>query len=139
VTRLLTAFAIAIVAAVFGAPAAAVEPQNDNWHVHDCGLPESVNACGGQHKGAGFFPSILDQSNAAYVADPAQCPNATDKGLLPSAGESESDVVRAGVCMNSTTIIHLRTVPVGTSGPAGWRSLTGPEAGYVTYYLLTSR
>jgi hypothetical protein len=109
------------------------------WHVHDCGLPESVNPCGGQHKKASFFPTILGESNAAYVADPAECPNATDKSLLPSADESGSDVLRAGVCMTSTRVIELRTVPVGTSGPDGWQSIAGPEAGFITYYLLTAR
>jgi biotin transporter BioY len=41
--------------------------------------------------------------------------------------------------MSSTTIVQLRTVPVGTSGPEGWQSFVGPESGYVTYYSLTPR
>ncbi len=41
--------------------------------------------------------------------------------------------------MTSTTIIQLRTLPIGTSGPDGWQSRIGPEAGYVTYYSLTPR
>jgi hypothetical protein len=105
-----------------------------NWHVHD-----GQTALGPQHKPASFFPAILSQSLADYLADPARCPDATDKSLLPSAGESQRDLLRAGVCMTSTTIIQLRTVPVGTSGPEGWQSRIGPEAGYVTYYSLTPR
>jgi hypothetical protein len=137
-----TAAILALGGAGYGASALADAGAGDlppNWHVHDCGLPESVNACGGQHKRASFFPAILGEPNTAYVRDPAECPNATDKTFLPSADESNSDVLRAGVCMTSTTVIHLRTVPVDTSGPDGWQSIADPEAGFITYYLLTSR
>jgi hypothetical protein len=103
-----------------------------NWHVHD-----GQTTLGPQHKPVSFFPAILGQSLADYLADPARCPDATDKSLLP--GESESALLRAGVCMTSTTIVQLRTVPVGTSGPEGWQSFVGPESGYVTYYSLTPR
>jgi hypothetical protein len=103
-----------------------------NWHVHD-----GQTTIGPQHKPVSFFPAILGQSLTDYLADPARCPDATDKSLLPST--SERDLVRAGVCMTSTTIIDLRTVPVGTSGPEGWHSFVGPEIGYVTYYTLTPR
>jgi hypothetical protein len=103
-----------------------------NWHVHD-----GQTTLGPQHKPVSFFPAILGQSLADYLADPARCPDATDKSLLP--GESESALLRAGVCMSSTTIVQLRTVPVGTSGPEGWQSFVGPESGYVTYYSLTPR
>jgi hypothetical protein len=103
-----------------------------NWHVHD-----GQTTLGPQHKPVSFFPAILGQSLADYLADPARCPDATDKSLLP--GESESALLRAGVCMTSTTIVQLRTVPVGTSGPEGWQSFVRPESGYVTYYSLTPR
>jgi hypothetical protein len=104
-----------------------------NWHIHDGGS-------GPQHKAISFFPRILGISEAAYLEDPARCPNATDKALLPSDQESNSDVLRAGDCVTSTTVIHLRTVPTGTSGPAGWQSLTTPsEPGFVTYYKVTPR
>jgi hypothetical protein len=130
---------IAMVAALAGygaiayADSSASEPP-PNWHVHD-----GQTTLGPQHRPVSFFPAILGESLADYLADPARCPNATDKAFLPSAGESESPVLRAGVCMTSTTIIQLRTVPVGTSGPEGWNSRLGPEAGYVTYYSLTPR
>jgi hypothetical protein len=105
-----------------------------NWHIHDGGS-------GPQHKAISFFPRILGISEAAYLEDPARCPNATDKVFLPSVEESNSNVVRAGVCMTSTTVIHLRTMPEGTAGPAGWQSLPSPpsEPGTVTYFMVTPR
>jgi hypothetical protein len=41
--------------------------------------------------------------------------------------------------MTSAKIIDLRTVPDGTSGPEGWSFREGPEAGFDTYYLISSR
>ncbi|HXG40900.1 MAG TPA: hypothetical protein VNJ28_08155 [Candidatus Limnocylindrales bacterium] len=106
-----------------------------NWHVHDGQL-----ALGPEHKGIGFFPVILGQTLTEYQADPARCPNATDKAFLPGFDTRASDLLRAGVCMTSDRIIHLRTVPLGTDGPAGWSSLTTPtEPGWITYYRVTSR
>ena len=104
------------------------------WHIHDGKLE-----LGQQHKGISFFPEILGLSTAAYLDDPARCPNAADKAFLPSVGKSNSDVVRAGVCQTSTTVIHLRTVPLGTAGPAGWSVTTTSEPGTVTYYSVTPR
>ena len=127
--------AIGATAILAGGALAAGDPNSlpANWHVHD-GQP----ALGPEHKGIGFFPAILGLSPTDYVADPARCPNATDKAFLPSVGSSESPLLRAGICMTSTSIIHLRTVPTGTSGPEGWSSITvGSEPGWVTYYLVT--
>lgn len=105
------------------------------WHVHDGQV-----LLGSQHKGIGFFPTILGLDPSVYVQDPAECPNATDKAFLPSVGSAEAALLRAGVCFTSTQTIHLRTVPVGTAGPAGWSSLTTPsEPGWVTYYQVTPR
>jgi hypothetical protein len=105
------------------------------WHIHD-----GQTALGSQHKGIGFFPTILSISTSMYLADPASCPNATDKAFLPSAGQSSSDVLRAGVCQTSTKVIQLRTVPLGVSGPEGWSALYGTDGGgYVTYYKITDR
>ena len=96
--------------------------------------------CTGQHKPVSFFPTILDVSQAVYLQDAARCPNAADKVFLPSEPKSKSEVLRAGTCQTSTTVIHLRSVPVGTSGPAGWQSLTTlTEPGFITYYQVTQR
>jgi hypothetical protein len=104
------------------------------WHVHD-GQP----ALGPQHKGIGFFPTILGLSTANYLLDPARCPNATDKAFLPSFGDAQGPLLRAGVCFTSTQVIQLRTVPLGTAGPDGWASITSAtEPGWVTYYMVTS-
>lgn len=106
------------------------------WHVHD-GLGATL---GPQHKGIGFFPTILGLTTAQYLEDPARCPNATDKAFLPSADTSEGPFLRAGQCQTSTQTIHVRTVPVGTSGPEGWSSLTvASEPGWVTFYSVTVR
>ena len=126
-----------LVLTAYGATALAADGASTlppNWHIHD-GQP----ALGAQHKGIGFFPRILGVTAAEYLLDPARCPNATDKAFLPSFGQSEGAVLRAGECQTSTVIIHLRTVPVGTSGPDGWQSLTtASEPGFVTYYMVTA-
>lgn len=117
-----------------------------NWHVHDCNIAsiDTEPACTTtdalvDHKPAGFFPAILGVAAADYVNDPAMCPNATDKAFLPSWGNGQTAVLRAGVCQTSTKIIHLRTVLDGTAGPEGWTWRNGPEAGYDTWYEITSR
>ena len=135
---ILRRFSIALAAIAFvmlsvGRVAAADVPPN--WHIHDGQV-----ALGPEHKGTGFFPTILGVSLSTYLQDPAECPNATDKAFLPSAGDSNSALLRAGVCMTSTSVIHLRTVPVGTSGPDGWASIAvASEPGWVTYYEVTPR
>jgi hypothetical protein len=122
----------AYTATAFAASSASELPPS--WHVHDGQL-----SLGSQHKGIGFFPAILGISPAAYVEDPARCPDATDKAFLPSFGSSQAALLRAGICMTSTAVIHLRTVPVGTTGPEGWSSLTtASEPGWVTYFRVTS-
>lgn len=110
------------------------------WHVHDC-----VSApCVLPHAPAGFFPTILAESLTAYLADPAQCPDATDKAFLGGGQPPTTDGVegnqplRAGVCMTSTTVIHLRSVAPDQPVPSGW-TLQGTSGGYSTYFQLTSR
>ena len=131
--------AIGLAAVVVSAGSAAVLAAGSslppNWHVHD-----GQTSLGSEHKGIGFFPRILGLTVDQYRQDPARCPNATDKTFLPSADNSEADHLRAGVCFTDTVVIHLRTVPVGTSGPDGWGSLTAAsEPGWVTYYLVSPR
>ena len=124
---------------MFAGAAVATSDASDlppTWHVHD-GQGATL---GPQHKGIGFFPAILGLSVADYLLDPAECPNATDKAFLPSFGSSEGPFLRAGQCQTSTSIISVRTVPVGTSGPEGWASITvASEPGWVTYYSVTPR
>jgi hypothetical protein len=123
--------------AAFG-PAAALADSSASdlppeWHIHD-------NQSGGQHKPAGFFPTVLEISLADYLLDPAACPNATDKAFLPSAGSAQSPLLRAGVCMTDAYVIQLRTVPIGVSGPDGWDYISGTDGGtYITYYRVTPR
>src|SRR5436305_15337324 len=100
----LAAFALGPVSAMAASSASVLPPE---WHIHD-----GQTTLGPQHKGIGFFPTILGESTAQYLLDPAACPNATDKAFLPSAGSSSSDVLRAGVCQTSSVVIHLRTVPL---------------------------
>lgn len=125
----------AFVALATSALAGGPSPTNlpPNWHVHD-----GLTANGPQHKPIGFFAIIL---GASAVSDPAICPDATDKAFLPQ-GRQDGQPLRAGMCQTSNKIIHLRSIPRGTSGPDGW---DGPvpttELGlnWDTYYLVTDR
>lgn len=127
------ALVIGLTSAVLADSSASVLPPE--WHIHD-----GLTALGPQHKGVGFFPTILGETSSEYALDPAMCPNATDKAFLPSSGSSDSPLLRAGICMTSAYVIQLRTVPLGTAGPDGWSSITvASEPGWVTYYQLTPR
>jgi hypothetical protein len=116
-----------------------------NHHIHDC--PDN-NPCGYPHLAVGFFPTILGESRAAYLQDPAECNDATDKTLLPpndSTGTpTENEPLRAGVCYTSTTLIHMRSIDAGDPAPDRWSGPIAPVklgngVTYVTYWLLTSR
>lgn len=132
---LITAATAGILATFAGSAVASAGDIPPNWHVHD-----GQTGLGSEHKGIGFFPTILGISTSTYLEDPARCPNATDKAFLPSWDTSESPLLRAGYCQTSSQIIHLRTLPVGTDGPSGWASITvGSEPGWITYYFVTSR
>jgi hypothetical protein len=137
--RLVLAVTVVGAMTMFAGAALATSDASDlppTWHVHD-GQGATL---GPQHKGTGFFPAILGLSLSDYLLDPARCPNATDKAFLPSFGSSEGPFLRAGQCRTTTSIISLRTVPVGTSGPEGWGSITvASEPGWVTYYQVTPR
>ena len=137
--RLVLAAAVVGVMTSFAGAALATSDASDlppTWHVHD----GQGGTLGPQHKGIGFFPAILGLSVSDYLLDPAQCPNATDKAFLPSFGSSEAPQLRAGQCQTSISIIHIRTLPVGTSGPEGWSSITSAsEPAWVTYYSVTPR
>lgn len=137
--RFSLAGALLAAATIFGPPAALADSSASElppaWHVHDGQL-----ALGSQHKGIGFFPTILGVDVATYLLDPAECPNATDKAFLPSFGSAEAALLRAGMCQTSTVVIQLRTVPDGVAGPEGWSSLTAAsEPGWRTFYRVTAR
>lgn len=124
--------AMAVTFAALAAPAAASDNKN-NWHIHD-------GQSGTGHLPSAFFPSILNLTLSEYLADPATCPNATDKALLPN-GRADEMPLRAGVCLTSTKVIHLRTLRPDEQTPGGDWTLFGSTdgGGWVTYYLITDR
>lgn len=83
-----------------------------------------------------FFPGILDESVAVYLEDPAACPDATDKALLPNG--SNGRFLRAGICMTSTEVIHLRS-SLGAIQPPASFTFWSTSGGVSTYYKLTPR
>lgn len=120
------------------------QPLPPNHHIHDC----AAAPCVYPHLAVGFFPTILGESRADYLNDPAECNDATDKTLLPpnetSGTPEENQPLRAGVCYTSTTLIHLRSIDVNNPAPDGWSGPIAPvKLGngitYVTYWLLTPR
>jgi hypothetical protein len=135
-----SALSLAVIAAAAFGPVTAFADSSASdlppaWHIHDGQV-----ALGPQHKGIGFFPTILGVSPATYLEDPASCPNATDKAFLPSFGDAEAALLRAGICQTSAYVIQLRTVPDGVAGPDGWASLTtASEPGWRTFYRVTAR
>jgi hypothetical protein len=132
--------AAAAIGALSGAGSVALadssaSPLPPEWHVHD-----GQTQLGLQHKGVGFFPTILGISKATYLLDPARCPNATDKAFLPSNGNAQSELLRAGVCFTSTQVIEIRTIRPDAESPGpGWNLLGFTDGGtWVTYYRVTS-
>jgi hypothetical protein len=130
---LAAALALAVVAA---GPAAAERGSYNNWHVHDGG--SGVDANGLVHRGLAFFPAILTAGNvAAYLEDPAYCPDATDKLTLPAGTNGEFPLV--GDCFTNALVIHLRAIPAGDPVPPGYESTGGTTGGATVYYRLTAR
>ena len=120
------------------------QPLPPNHHIHDC----AAAPCVYPHLAVGFFPTILGESRADYLNDPAECNDATDKTLLPpneaSGTPEENQPLRAGVCYTSTTLIHLRSIDANNPAPDGWSGPIAPVklgngVTYVTYWLLTPR
>lgn len=129
-------FAAAAWAGYFNGPVPA------NHHIHDC----TAAPCVYPHLAVGFFPTILSESRADYLNDPAECNDATDKSLLPPLDEKPelNQPLRAGVCYTSTTLIHLRSIDINDPAPNGWSGPIAPVTlsngvTYVTYWLLTPR
>lgn len=135
------ALALASGAAAYFAPSA-LPP---TWHIHNGG---TCSQCAG----TAFFPTILGETTATYLLDPAECPDATDKAFLgggePSIHNSPSltgnQPLGEGICMTSTTIIHLKRieadqpVPAGFSGPVGSPTTVEGRTFY-TFFMLTSQ
>jgi len=134
----LLAFAAAASAGYFDGP---LPP---NHHIHDC----TPAPCTYPHLFVGFFPKILTGGDVvAYLHDPAECNDATDKSLLPPNEDTqtptEDQPLRAGVCYTSTQLIHLRSIDINDPAPDGWSGPIAPvklgNVTYVTYWLLTPR
>jgi hypothetical protein len=117
------------------------------WHVHDCTPlnpdPMARPPCVLPHQPVSFFPTILTGGDVlTYLGDPARCPDATDKSFLgggaPGGGSREpNQPLRDGVCMTSTTVIHLKSIADDQPAPSGWTFLSS-TGGFSTYYRLTS-
>ena len=132
--------ALMLALGVAAMPATAASPTLQNWHVHDCtsGCP-FYDAKGVWHQRVSFFPKILGETTSQYLADPVACPNATDKTLLPG-GLEENQPLRSGVCLNSTTVVHMRSIDAFDPAPSGWTYLSTSVTNgtpYATYYMLT--
>ena len=114
-----------------------------NHHIHDC----TAAPCVYPNLPVGFFPTILGESRADYLNDPAECNDATDKTLLPpndGITPTSNQPLRAGVCYTSTTLIHMRSIDASDPAPEGWSGPIAPVrlgngVTYVTYWLLTPR
>src|SRR3954453_13146037 len=127
--------AVALAAAVAG-PASADRGAFNNWHVHDGGT--GTDESGLVHRGLALFPAILTGGDIpAYLRDPAYCPDATDKFLLPNGANGEFPA--AGICHTDAYVIHLRAIPAGQPAPSGWLRSGFVIESAVVYYRLTSR
>lgn len=116
---------LVLVAGLLASAGPAFAGRDDNWHWHD-----------GIEAGVVFFPEILGQTVAEYLLDPAYCTDATDKALLGPTGINANQVLNAGHCQTSTTIIHIWRNP-GLPTPNGWTAIT--FGGSAFYHLLTAR
>ena len=123
-------------AAAGAVPAAADRGAFHNWHGHDGG--SGTDETGLVHRGLALFPAILTGGDvAAYLQDPAYCPDATDKFLLPNGANGEFPA--AGMCLTDAYVIHLRAIPSGHPAPEGWQASGFPIAGAEVFYRLTPR
>lgn len=134
--KLSLAMVVAFSALVLASPALAHDvPNTTAWHTHD-----GVTGAGAHHKPVVFFPELFTQAGlGTYGLSESggylDCPNATDKGLLPSFGTSATTIHAVGVCMNELYVIHLMS---GPSAPSGWSSLTFTN-GFTYHYRVTPR
>jgi hypothetical protein len=134
--KLSLSLVLAFSALVVASPALAHDvPNTTAWHTHD-----GVTGAGAHHKPVVFFPALFAAADLGTYGSAASggyldCPNATDKGLLPSFGTSSTTIHAVGVCMNDLYIIHLMS---GPSAPADWPSVTFTN-GFTYFYKVTPR
>src|SRR5881392_2183235 len=122
--------AVLSLAAVAATPAGADRGAYNNWHVHDGGSGTDAN--GLVHRGLAFFPAILTGGDvAAYLQDPAYCPDATDKLTLAAGTNGEFPLV--GQCQTNAFVIHLRAIPAGDAVPPGYQSTGRTTGGAIVY------
>lgn len=134
--RLCTIGVAAVLATAVAGPASADRGAYKNWHVHDGG--SGTDESGLVHRGLALFPAILTGGNvSAYLSDPAYCPDATDKFLLPNGANGEFPA--AGMCFTDAYVISLRAIPSGHPAPTGWQASGFPIEGAEVYYKLTAR
>src|SRR5215211_4903041 len=135
-TRLATIGAAVALATAAAGPANAARGAYENWHVHDGG--SGTDESGLVHRGLALFPAILTGGDVAtYLTDPAYCPDATDKFLLPNGANGEFPA--AGMCLTNAYIIQLRAIPSGDPVPTGWQASGFLIQGVEVYYMLTAR
>ena len=140
---LLAAVACALASASAASAYFAPDQLPPTWHVHN-GCVVVVPNC----QGVAFFPKIIPGYDP--YNDPAECPDATDKAFLgggqPSpqnTGIETNQPLREGICMTSTSVIHLKSIPDDQPVPDGWLGPVGSKSvingiTYVTYYKVTS-
>ena len=135
--KLSLAMVLAFSALLLASPALAHDvPNTKAWHTHDGAAPGVPT----HHRGLVFFPALFTQAGlgtygSAESGGWLDCPNATDKGLLPSFGTSSTTIHAVGVCMNDLYVIHLMS---GPSAPSGWASVTHTN-GFTYHYRVTAR
>lgn len=134
--KLRLAMVAAFAALVLASPALAHDvPNTTGWHTHD-----GATGAGAHHKPVVFFPALFTQAGLGTYGSTESggyldCPNATDKSLLPSFGTSSTTIHAVGVCMNELYVIHLMS---GPSAPSDWSSVTFTN-GFTYHYKVTPR
>jgi hypothetical protein len=98
------------------------------WHIHNGG---SCSQCAA----LGFLPTVLGESVADYMLDPAECPDATDKALL---GGGQTIIHLKWVEADQPVPGEFSLVPANGSHTAGWPTTVDGTIFY-TYFMLTSQ
>lgn len=136
--------ALAVAAAAVGpvnvAKGAALPPQLARPRLH--GQP--LCAAARPHR---VLPLHLGPNARPVPGRRGPVPQRHRQGPAP-AGLEEGQPLRAGVCMTSTQVIGLRSIPAGDPSPAGWALIPAAVPGaatvldgvtYQTYFRLSAR